>query len=155
MICRGHVPITGVGKHPLYINPDTKPFLKMFLPKGQAASRKNLVNVIRHLHLAFKGMDGEEVIGLAYYLQKWLRFGLQDWTQRARELETKDGVSSLEGWNATRPFNQMEEPAGSHNPFLEQVFSSDADYQDAHGTRLSADVGMMKNPLDISRITLE
>jgi hypothetical protein len=97
------------------------------------------------------------VIGLAYYLQKWFRFGLQDWiTQRSRELEAKDGVYSLEDWNATRALNSINtDPEGGHNPRLEQVVSADGDYQDAAGTRLSADIGMMRKPLDISRMTLD
>ena len=37
-------------------------------------------------------------IGLTYYLQKWFRFHLQDWiTRRMRELESKEGVYSLDG----------------------------------------------------------
>jgi hypothetical protein len=32
------------------------------------------------------------IIGLAYYLQKWFRFGLQDWiSKRSRELASKEG----------------------------------------------------------------
>jgi hypothetical protein len=35
MICRGHVPIMGVGNQPARMNPDVRPFLLYFLPKGQ------------------------------------------------------------------------------------------------------------------------
>jgi len=61
MICRGHVPVIGVGRNPFFINPDTKPFLQYFLPKGQALTRRNMTKVVKHFHLAFKGMDTEEV----------------------------------------------------------------------------------------------
>jgi hypothetical protein len=38
-------------------------------------------------------------IGVAYYVQKWFRFNLQQWiTSRMRELESNEGVYSLEGW---------------------------------------------------------
>ena len=61
MICRGHLPVAGVGVNPHLVNKDTRPFLKFFLPKGQQANRKNLSNVVKHLHFAFKGMDTEEI----------------------------------------------------------------------------------------------
>jgi hypothetical protein len=36
-------------------------------------------------------------IGVTYYLQRWFRFGLQEWIhKRMRELESKEGVYSLE-----------------------------------------------------------
>jgi hypothetical protein len=61
MICRGHVPLTGMGARPFVINKDTKPFLKMFLPKGQRLTRKTMGKVVKHFHLAFKGMETEEI----------------------------------------------------------------------------------------------
>jgi hypothetical protein len=61
MICRGHVPTIGVGKHPLYINKDVKPFIRYFLPKGEDPNKVNLARVVRHFHLAFKGMEVEEI----------------------------------------------------------------------------------------------
>jgi len=236
MIRQGHVPVTGVGPNPQFVNSDTKPFLKYFLPKGQALSRKNMQKVVKHFHLAFKGMETEEiydvlmeqlvaaingydpcykakvkqvievidrelskrkqfrvidvrrrlefdcdkhvrllcrrgflevvpggegdpggcfqrrvwpppmefteghgdVIGLAYYLQKWFRFGLQDWiTRRSRELEAKEGVYSLEDWNATRAGHDSY---GIDSAELEQVVNSDGAYRNVHGTVLSADV---------------
>jgi hypothetical protein len=61
MICRGRIPIVGVGGHPDHINKDVKPFLRYFLPKGQRPTGKALSQVAKHLHLAFKGMETEEV----------------------------------------------------------------------------------------------
>jgi hypothetical protein len=62
MICRGHVPVAGHGTNPNFINKDVKPFLMYFLPKGQKpGGRWNMSKVVRHLHLAFKGMETEEV----------------------------------------------------------------------------------------------
>src|SRR5450432_561966 len=38
-------------------------------------------------------------IGVAYYVQRWFRYGLQEWIhKRMRELESKEGVYSLESW---------------------------------------------------------
>ena len=42
---------------------------------------------------------GGTPIGAAYYVQRWFRYGLQEWiAKRMRELESKEGVYSLEGW---------------------------------------------------------
>ena len=61
MICRGHKPITGHGAHPVRINKDVKPFLMYFLGKGKQPSSINLSGVARTLHLAFNGLETEEV----------------------------------------------------------------------------------------------
>jgi len=61
MICRGHVPIAGHGGNPHFINKNVKPFLIYFLPKGQKPNFPNLSKVVRHLHLAFKGLETEEI----------------------------------------------------------------------------------------------
>jgi len=102
--------------------------------------------------------DGD-VIGLAYYLQKWFRFGLQDWiSKRSRELESKEGVYSLEDWNLTRANNASEDgnqTGGNDNSLAEQMVSADGDYRNDRGTTLSADVGMMRKPLDVSQMTLD
>lgn len=106
----------------------------------------------------FLNGDGN-VIGLAYYLQKWFRFNLQDWIARhSRELEAKEGVYSLEGWTEGRAGFSNDFEGGGTNAFagrLEQVVSADGDYQDANGTHLAADVGMMRKPLDVSEMTLD
>jgi len=60
--------------------------------------------------------------------QKWFRFGLQDWiTRRSRELEAKEGVYSLEDWNATRAGNNASRAGenGVSDSFLEQVVNAD------------------------------
>jgi hypothetical protein len=187
MITRGHLPVHGVGFKRSHVNQDVEPFLRQFLPKGTALNKHTLREVVAKLHLAFKGMEAEEIydvlmsqlietlqgydpdykikiqrvtgviqrelrrqkqfgaddvngdlefdcarhlrvlarggflevvpgggytrsaswpppaeyfegkpIGVAYYLQKWFRYGLQDWiSKRMRELETKEGVYSL------------------------------------------------------------
>jgi len=56
MICRGHVP-TWQGK----VNQDAKNFIRYFLPKGTRLDRATIGKSMRHLHLAFKGMETEEV----------------------------------------------------------------------------------------------
>ena len=246
------MPVIGVGTNPFFINPDTKPFLQYFLPKGQPLTRANMQKVVKHFHLVFKGMEPDEIydvlmeqliaaingydpcykakvqqvvevisrelskrkqfcaidvrrhlefdcdkhlrllcrrgflqvvpagegekgarfqrrdwpppveftegdgdiIGLAYYLQKWFRFGLQDWiTKRSRELESKEGVYSLEGWNLTRSgYTRDSDISGDSDKSLaEQVVAADGDYRNDRGTALSADVGMM--PPDISQMT--
>jgi len=63
MICRGHVPILGIGPKSSFgnVNGDVKKFLYYFLPKGQTLTRQNLNPVVRHLHLAFKELETEEV----------------------------------------------------------------------------------------------
>jgi len=61
MICRGHKPIPGHGVRPTRINKDIRPFLMYFLEKGQQPSSMNLSKVARTLHLAFKGMEAEEI----------------------------------------------------------------------------------------------
>ena len=63
MICRGHVPILGIGPKSSFgnVNSDVKKFLYYFLPKGQALTRQSLNPVVHHLHLAFKELETEEV----------------------------------------------------------------------------------------------
>ena len=95
------------------------------------------------------------VIGLAYYLQTWFRFNLQEWiTRRSRELESKEGVYSLEAWNEGRATLYGGEN-GACDPYLEQVVNAEGDYRNDHGTSLSADITMMSKPLDVSQLTLE
>lgn len=38
---------------------------------------------------------------------------------------------------------------------LEQVVNADGDYRNDHGVSLSADIGMMRKPLDVSDMTLD
>jgi hypothetical protein len=61
MICRGHVPKAGHGSNPFFTNKDVLPFLMFFLPKGQKPGHGNLSKAAKTLHLAFKGMETEEV----------------------------------------------------------------------------------------------
>jgi hypothetical protein len=63
MICRGHAPIVGIGtsrqKH--RINREVKNFVKYFLPRGETLNSQSIRKVVRHFHLAFKGMETDEV----------------------------------------------------------------------------------------------
>ena len=43
------------------MNKDVEPFLKYFLPKGQPLNGRTMRRVVTHLHLAFKGMETEEI----------------------------------------------------------------------------------------------
>ena len=61
MIVRGHLPLYGYGKDGLYVNKDVVPFIKFFLPKGTPVNKQTMVVAVRHFHLAFKGMETEEV----------------------------------------------------------------------------------------------
>src|SRR5579859_2106710 len=61
MICRGHLPVIGVGTNPQLVNKDTIPFLKFFLPKGQKLNRRTMSKVVKHFHLAFKGMEADDI----------------------------------------------------------------------------------------------
>ena len=61
MICRGHVPTRIHNVPALRINKDIKPFLLYFLPRGQALNWHTMNRIVKHFHLAFKGMDTEEI----------------------------------------------------------------------------------------------
>jgi hypothetical protein len=67
---------------------------------------------------------------------------------------TKDGVFSLEDWSATRARFGGED-AGDDGTFLEQTVSAAGDYRTTDGTTLAADVGMIRKPLDVSKMTME
>jgi hypothetical protein len=60
MICRGHVPVIG-GIGAYRVNLDVKPFLMYFLPKGKTLDRQTMNIIVKHFHLAFKGMETEEI----------------------------------------------------------------------------------------------
>src|SRR3974377_2338245 len=61
MICRGHVPVIGRGDQGAPINKDIKPFLLYFLPKGRALDWHTMNVIVKGFHLAFKGMETEEI----------------------------------------------------------------------------------------------
>jgi hypothetical protein len=56
MICRGHLP-DWKGR----VSADTRSFIRYFLPKGSGGDRAAISTAIRHLHLAFKTMETEEI----------------------------------------------------------------------------------------------
>jgi hypothetical protein len=63
MICRGHVPILGIGPKSSFgnVNSDVKKFLLYFMPKGSQPNRQVRSAVVRHLHPALTGMESGEV----------------------------------------------------------------------------------------------
>lgn len=61
MICRGHVPMIGRGDSDAPINRDIKPFLLYFLPKGSTLNWHTMNRIVKGFHLAFKGMETEEI----------------------------------------------------------------------------------------------
>jgi len=62
MICQGHVPqllaARGAGK---MFNADSLKFIQYFLPKGTKVTKAVLSNTCRTFHLAFKGMETDEI----------------------------------------------------------------------------------------------
>jgi len=56
MICRGHVPVWGKR-----VNQDIAKFIHYFMPKGVKMDKRTIQTTIRHLHLAFKEMETDEV----------------------------------------------------------------------------------------------
>jgi hypothetical protein len=61
MICRGHVPTVSRGNPLDRINKDIRPFLLYFLPKGSALNWHTMNRIVKGFHLAFKGMETEEI----------------------------------------------------------------------------------------------
>jgi len=82
----------------------------------------------------------------AHYIQKWFRFKLQEWiVSRMREVESKEGVYSLEGWLEYRTVRlSQDECFSDHHYVREQVPSLMGEYQDASGNYLTADVSMIE-----------
>jgi hypothetical protein len=60
MILRGHLPLQRNGRSK-EVNKDTHLLLRCFIPREQASNRATLGAACRTLHLAFKGMDADEV----------------------------------------------------------------------------------------------
>src|SRR5206468_458354 len=60
MILRGHLPLQRNGRTK-EVNKDTHLLLRCFIPREQAANRATLGAACRTLHLAFKGMEADEV----------------------------------------------------------------------------------------------
>ena len=56
MICRGHVP-----EYRGYLSGDTRSFVLHFLPKEGKRDKAAVLAAVRHLHLAFKTMETEEI----------------------------------------------------------------------------------------------
>ncbi len=70
MICRGHLPLTFAGSK-TQVGTDTKRFVQYFMKKGVKFTRSSVMNVCRSLHLAFKGMESEEIYDIL--MQQLLR----------------------------------------------------------------------------------
>ena len=74
---------------------------------------------------------------------------MQEWiTRRNRELAANDGVYSFEDWNLTRAGIARPDDISDHNDPVDQMVDADGDYTNTDGTTLSADVGMMRKPVD-------
>jgi len=78
----------GVGNQPARMNPDVRPFLLYFLPKGQKPVYQNLSKVVKQLHLAFKGMETEEIYDV---LMEQLMGALKGYDPQYSESETGRG----------------------------------------------------------------
>ena len=75
---------------------------------------------------------------------------------RMREVESKEGVYSIEGWldyRHNRIFRDENQSDCCH--LRECVPSLIGEYQDRTGAYLAADVSMIEKPLDISQMTIE
>jgi len=95
-------------------------------------------------------------IGVAHYIQKWFRFKLQEWiVSRMREIESKEGVYSLEGWTRRRTSIRDQDGAGQHRYAKEHLPSLVGEFQDSTGTCMAADVSMMQKPLDVSKMDID
>ena len=55
------MPVVGRGDKGAPLNKDIKPFLLYFLPKGQPLNWHTMNIIVKHFHLAFKGMETEEI----------------------------------------------------------------------------------------------
>jgi hypothetical protein len=61
MILNGHLPLQRSGKGARDVNRDTQLFLLCFVPKEKALNKASLMAACRTVHLAFKGMNPDEV----------------------------------------------------------------------------------------------
>jgi hypothetical protein len=94
-------------------------------------------------------------IGLAYYLQKWFRYNLQDWiTRRMREVESKEGVYSLEGRHWFQNVPQLFNGLLSGNECV-LIADHGGSYKDHSGETLPDDVCMIQNAAGISQMLLD
>jgi hypothetical protein len=95
---------------------------------------------------------GGTPIGAAYYIQKWFRYGLQGWiTKRMRELESKEGVYSLEGWQQFR----VDHAASDAGADFFHVNSYPGGLGDRKGSAVESDGSMLSKPVDVSEMDLD
>ena len=99
MICRGHVP-TWNGN----VNQDAKNFIRYWLPKGTRMNRASVGQAMRHLHLAFKGMETEEIYDVL--MEHFLRAASKYDPLYIRKVEEvvgviKNALSKLAGFRAS------------------------------------------------------
>ena len=97
-------------------------------------------------------------IGLAYFLPSWFRYNLQAWIHdRMHELESKEGVYSLEGWQAGTvernavDFSYVERDL-SRIPLL---IRESTGVTASNGCAVAGDSSLMRKPLDLSELSLE
>jgi hypothetical protein len=128
-------------------------FLEVVSEKGE--------KVIRYSRLGtwppHSDFFGGSPIGVAYYLQRWFRYGLQEWiNKRMRELECKEGVYSLEQWQRFQADHGFAGTGRGTSSVEGLRIPTGVDgFQEHKGRNVAADVSMIHKPLDISEMTLE
>src|SRR5690348_5325284 len=96
---------------PTRVNPDVAPFLMMFLPKGQKLNGRSMRQIVKHLHLAFKGMETEEIYDvLMEQLIAAINYYDPDYTRKVKEV-----VEVLEREFAAKQFTVAD--VGRHLEF--------------------------------------
>ncbi len=81
MIVRGHLP-----RFHGRVNPDTRKFLTLLMPKGAPVDQSSLLKACRHLHLAFKGYEPAEIYNvLAAILLKVVKKYDPNYTEKVRK----------------------------------------------------------------------
>jgi hypothetical protein len=125
-------------------------FLQVVSEKGQKANEYTRLGTWPPNSAFFGGTP----IGVAYYLQKWFRYYLQDWiNKRMRELESKEGVYSLDQWYQYQLAHTLPDASA---PRIElRIPITTGGFQEHRGGNIASDVSMMQKPVDISEMTLE
>ena len=80
------MPTTWEGK----VNQDARNFIRYFLPKGTRMNRSTIGKAMRHLHLAFKGMETEEIYDVL--MEQFLRAAAKYDPLYIRKVEEVVGV---------------------------------------------------------------
>ena len=125
-------------------------FLQVVSEKGQKANEYTRLDTWPPVSAFFGGTP----IGVAYYLQKWFRYYLQDWiNKRMRELESKEGVYSLEQWQKYQVEHIGQDSSAARVEL--RIPITTGGFQEHGGDHIASDVSMIHKPVDISEMTLE